>query len=186
MIVQTYNPLGFRCAPNQCTPDYVAYDDFRMFVAYGFISCWLSHDSDDPNADCNLSRPVTRRDVKWLRRYFLDTLETLIVALWKGQFEPGHGDVEGDYASLGIGDATLGWRVRLNDDAIMVTLTCTGADPEALWLHYAAIQNRREVLDVLTEARRSVGSAVWDRLRELVPDEADPSINVGATPPKER
>jgi hypothetical protein len=56
MKEQVFNPMSFWCAPNQATPDYIIYDDFRSWVAYGLLTCWLSHDADDPNADCNMAR----------------------------------------------------------------------------------------------------------------------------------
>lgn len=47
-MTQIFNPLKFWCAPNQATPDYVTYDDFRQFIAYGLMVCWCSHDVVHP------------------------------------------------------------------------------------------------------------------------------------------
>ncbi len=170
---QVRNPLKFRCASNEATPDYVIYDDFRMFVAYGLMCCWLSHTGDDPNADCNMARPVTRDDVKELRDFFLSLLETSIVALWKKQYEPGDGDVEGSAQYLIIGSEELGqeetfinWNVCFQDDSIMYVMGCTGADDEAIWLSYRGIEDRQNVLQVLTEARQSIDDTVWPTLVE--------------------
>ena len=62
------NPMGFYCAPNQATPDYVCYSDIRMFIAYGMMVCHC--DLQDvkgytPNAS----------HYHELRGYFLDTVE---------------------------------------------------------------------------------------------------------------
>ena len=38
-MTQIFNPLKFWCAPNQATPDYVTYDDFQQFIAYGLMVC---------------------------------------------------------------------------------------------------------------------------------------------------
>ncbi len=191
MPVQLSNPMRFWCAPNQATPDYIVYGDFRSWVAYGLLACWLSHDADDPNADCHMARSVTREDVRELRGYFLDLVETAIVALWKGQYRPGDGSIDGDWQSLVIGNSDenpgeaesfLTWYVRLDDDCVMFDLHCTGAGSVAIWLSYAAIADRRNVLTVLTEARKTVAddgeqSEVWPDLVEVV--EADRSADTG-------
>lgn len=168
-MTQVYNPLRFHCAPNQATPDYIVYDDFRMLVAYGLICCWLSADPDDCNRDCSFSRPVDHEDVQELRRQFLDLLDTIIVALWQGDYEPGHGWIDGDYQYTYIGaedDPTLlSWQVRLDDDSTMLCLQCTGADDECIWLSYEGIADRQNVLQVLREAREVTGTGtVWDTL----------------------
>jgi len=166
MQVQVRNPLKFWCAPNQATPDYVIYDDFRSFIAYGLVCCWCSHDPEDPNADANMARPITRDDVKELRGYFLDLVETVITSLWKGQYSPGDGEIDGDWEHCYIGDedsevTSLTWYPRLDDDSIMFELHCDGSDPEVIWLGYKGIENRAEVLKVLTEARATIDDEVW-------------------------
>lgn len=178
MPTQVSNPMKFWCAPNQATPDYIIYHDFRLFVAYGLMECWLSHDGDDPNADCNMARPVTRDDVKELRHYFLDLLETVIVSIWDGDYKPGDGGIDGDWEHLFIDDedsdkeeTILTWYPRLDEDSMMFELTCTGADSTAIWLAYEAIEDRQEVLKVLTEARKTIAKSgymgeVWDKLVE--------------------
>lgn len=174
---QTYNPLGFYCPPNGATPDYITYHDFRSWLAYGLLTCWLSHTSDDPNADCNFSRPWTVEDVDELRGHFLDLVETVIVALWKGDYGPGDGEIDGDWQSVcvhpeddesGQNETMLTWYIRLDDDAMMFELCCTGADSTAIWLGYDAIADRKKVLAALTEARATVSdSKLYDKLVEL-------------------
>lgn len=180
MQTQTYNPLKYWSAPNQSTPDYVTCYNFRDFVAYGLLECWLSHDPNDPNADCNMARPVDREDVKELRGYFLDVLETAIAALWKEQYKPGDGSIDGDWETLIVGNSDenpgeeetfLAWYVRLDDDAIMLELSCSGADSTAIWLSYEAIEDRQNVLKVLTEARKTIDDVVWKDLQDLVSTE---------------
>lgn len=182
MPTQVSNPMKFYCAPNQATPDYIIYEDFRSWVAYGLLACWLGTDADDPNADCYFARPFTREDVQELRGYFLDLVETVIVALWKGQHRPGDGCIDGDWQSAVIGNSDenpgeketfLAWYVRLDEECMMFELDCTGCDPVAIWLSYDAIADRQNVLKVLTEARKTVAdegeqSEVWRRLVELV------------------
>jgi hypothetical protein len=177
--MQTSNPLGFYCAPNHSTPDYVTYDDFAQFVAYGLMSCWLSHDANDPNADCNMARPVTVGDVADLRTNFLDALEEAIIDLWREDKIPGEGilDQRTDTVVIGLNDeendghedTLLRWYVRLDHDAIMMELDCTDADPECIWLGYEGIEDRKNVLKVLQNARKVVGQRnVYDSLVSLV------------------
>lgn len=166
MPTQVFNPLGFHCATNAATPDYVIYTDFRQWLAYGLLTCWLSHDADDPNADCSFSRPWDRDDVDELRGYFLDLVETLVVALWKGDYKPGDGEIQGDWESVivypeddesGSGDDTfVTWYVRLDDDAIMLDLQVTGSDAQAIWLSYEALADRQKVAQALAEARATI------------------------------
>jgi len=173
------NPLGFWCAPNQATPDYVIYDDFRSWLAYGLMECWLGTNTDDPNSEVNMARPVTREDVTELRGYFLDLVETCIVSLWKEQYKPGDGSIDGDWQHLNIGtndqdETMLTWYVRLDKDSMMFELDCTGSDAVCIWLSYEAIQDRQKVLAVLTEARQKApgwgddGNKVWPELVKLV------------------
>jgi len=182
VVVQIANPMRFWCAPNQATPDYVIYHDLRSWVGYGLLTCWLGTDADDPNSDCFMARPFTREDVQELRSHFLDLVETVVVALWKGQFRPGDGYIDGDWQTLIIGNndehpdeevTFLTWYVRLDDDAMMFDLECTGADSIAIWLSYEAIADRAAVLKVLTEARKTLApigdqGEVWSKLVELV------------------
>ena len=173
-MTQIFNPLKFWCAPNQATPDYVTYDDFQQFIAYGLMVCWCSHDANDPNADSNMARPITREDVAELRENFLDLVETVITSLWKKQYSPGDGDIDGNWKHLIIGNSDenpgeeetmLTWYIRLDDDAMMFDLQCTGSDSTAIWLSYKGIEDRQEVLNVLTEARATVpDNKVWDDL----------------------
>jgi len=168
--------MGFTCAPNAATPNYVSYGDLRSFVAYGLTTCWLGSTGKDVNEDCHFARPVTTDDVDELRGYFLDVMETLIGGLWKGDFEKGQGEIEGDYQTLIIGNSdenpgeeevSLGWRVRLDNDTIMVEFA-DGGDGVALWLDYKAIDDRANVVKVMTEARQYVphDPKVWDKLIE--------------------
>ena len=182
MPAQIFNPMSFWCAPNQATPDYVTSDDFRSWIAYGLLACWPGSDADDPNADCHMARPVLREDVRELRAYFLDLVETVVVTLWKGQYRPGDGSIDGDWQSLVVGNGDenpgeeetfLTWYVRLDDDAMMFDLQCTGADGNAIWLSYDAIADRKTVLQVLAEARKTLDAVgtqaeVWPALVELV------------------
>lgn len=169
--MQTRNPLKFSCAPNQATPDYIIYDDFRQFIAYGLICCWCSHDPKDPNSDSNMVRPITRDDVKELRGYFLDLVETVILSLWKKQYFPGDGSIDGNWQSLVIGkpnddsgaDHTLlTWYIRLDEDAMMFEMDCTGSDSDCIWLGYKGIEDRIEVLKVLTDARATIDDFVCE------------------------
>ena len=176
--VQIYNPLGFTCAPNQSTPDYIAYDDFRQWLAYGLIVCWLSHDRNDPDADCAMGRPVTRDDVQEMRRVFLDLVETVTAAIWRGDYGPGDGEIDGDYQHVYIGPdgddsgsdlCVLTWRPRLDADSIMMEMECSGGDSTVIWLNYAGIEDRAHVAAVLTEARRATATGeIWDKLAALV------------------
>ena len=180
-----YNPLSFYCAPNAATPDYVTYHDFESWVAYGLLTCWLGSSADNPNEDCYLARPVTLEDVRELRDYFLDAVETVIVSLWKAENEPGEGWLDGDFHDLVIGeesddeerddskDTLIGWNVRLDNDSMMFEMH-DGCDGTAIWLSYEAIKDRKKVAEVLANARQvspgfgKDGDKVWDKLLELV------------------
>ena len=59
----------------------------------------------------------------------------------------------------------LTWYIRLDDDTMMFDLQCTGSDSIAIWLSYKGIEDRQEVLKVITEARATVpDNKVWDDL----------------------
>jgi hypothetical protein len=155
---------------------YVTETNFRDFVAFGLMKSWLGSGPDSPNEDVNMVRPITTEDVTDLRGYFLNLLETVIVCLWRGDLTPGSGYTEEDPECLIVGDddeddgddyTIIEWGCRLDKDAIMLELTATGCDPEAIWLSYDAIADRQNVVKVLTEARQFVSDKdVWDKLVE--------------------
>jgi hypothetical protein len=180
MTTQVFNPLGFYCPPNGATPDYIIYHDFKSWLSYGLLSCWLSVDPDDPNANCNFPAPWTREDVHELRGYFLDLVETVIARLWKGRAEAGDGYLDNISQSVCVGErdedgtllghsdeVLLTWYVRLDNDSMMFELSCTGADPECIWLAYEAVADRQKVLAVLREARATIDDKSWTVLEEL-------------------
>lgn len=74
------NPLNFYCAPNSATPDYVSYRSFDMFVAYGFIQSWLQ-----PN-EYGGWMWLQKNDIRWLREYFLQSLECVLLSIYEGEF----------------------------------------------------------------------------------------------------
>ncbi len=149
--------------------------NLRDFIANAFTHCWLGTDENNPNEDCNFRRPVTTDDVTELRGLLLDTLETLIVGLWKGDFKPNDGDLDMDSQSLGIGDysdenpdgseSIFQWFVRLDHDVIMIELGQSDGDDTALWLDYDALNDRQAVVKTLQEARQyTFEKNVWDKL----------------------
>ncbi len=160
--------MGFYCPPNGSTPDYIVYHDFESWLAYGMVMCWLSHDPSDPNADSNMSRPVTRGDVEDLRDLFLNVVEFVVEALWTKEYEPGHGDIDGDQVYVTIAkegengdsydhDAThITWRVRLDDDSAMFVMDISGSDDHAIWLAYDSLDDRLKVLEALQKARATM------------------------------
>ena len=91
--VQIFSPLPHHGGHGP-SPDYVTTSDFGHVVNFGLMEAWLSHDPNDPNADSNMARPVTREDVGELREHFLDVLETVIKVLWTGQYSPGDGELD--------------------------------------------------------------------------------------------
>jgi hypothetical protein len=159
------NPMGFHIQPNQATPNYTIYEDFRSWLAYGLMSCWFGNEAD-PNAHCNMARPVTTEDVCELREFFIETVEAVISDLWDGDIAPGSGVVErlqnsdrtlvigkeGDH--IGDNDTLIRWSARLDDDSIMFEMEVF--DETAIWLSYDALKDRENVLKVLTEARQYV------------------------------
>jgi hypothetical protein len=170
-MVQVMNPLNYHCAPNEATPDCVAAATFRDFVAYGLWECWLGQDPEHPGGDTTF--PWGDADVAELRSAFLGLLESIIVALWDGSYKPGDGDIDGDWKH--VSPATPGdeesreatdlcWYVRLDADAIMFELCCTGSDAVAIWLSYESLRDRSSVLKVLEEAEDTVNNKVWNVL----------------------
>lgn len=181
MTTTTRNPMGFFCAPNQSTPDYITYHDLRDFTAYGLIACWLGSTATDPDEDCNFNRPVTAEDVTELRGHLLDTMENIIGGLWNKDLTPGQGEIDCDCQSHvidkedGNDPAVLTWRARLDDEVIMLEFDAAG-DQTAYWLAYDAITDRKNTVKVLAEARQhapAYNNTVWHKLIELarLPDD---------------
>jgi hypothetical protein len=149
-LKQVRNPLGFYCPPNGATPDYISYNNFEMWLAYGMQICWFGP-GDDPNEWCDFPRPYTEDDVRELRGYFLDAVETIVVSVWKGEYSAGDGFIDGDWESLVIdvpdedGEPTgssdtvfLRWTATLQEESLMFEME-DGADGTAIWLDYEAI-----------------------------------------------
>lgn len=160
----TIMPISFYVPPNGAGADYIAETNFRGFVAYGFRACWLGSGSDDPDADCNLPRPVTRSDVRHLRGSFLSYLERTIAMLWSGDLEKDATMIDfgnnGESVEFNEENANelmrADWYVTPQDDALMMSLELTGCDASTLWMSYDAIKDRRNVLAVLREAHEHV------------------------------
>ena len=166
------NPLGYYCAPNGATPDYVASYNIRDFLAYGFICCY---DCVTPD-NFTMWNLVQADDVKWLRENFLRVVEKLILNLYGGtveiptkedDFDPGQWS-----ESLFIGDDDendpdgeqfmFDWTPGpVHEDAIALVLRSTltkgegtGGDDEVIWLAHEALQDRAAVKAAIEEARK--------------------------------
>ena len=101
------NPLGYYCAPNAATPDYVPCRDFRQFLAYGFALCYTSEQ------DTTLT--ITAADLYALRDNFLACVESAMELY--PEAEPGE-RVCGDWESVTLYDASLSQEaIRQGEDA---------------------------------------------------------------------
>jgi hypothetical protein len=165
------NPLGYYCAPNQATPDYVASYTIRDFLAYGFICCY---DCVTPE-NFTMWNMVQADDVKWLRENFLRVVEKLILNIYAGAIEiPTKEDDfdSGQWAeSVTIGESeeddangeqfVFEWAPGpVHEDALAIVLRSTlvsgegtGGDDEVIWLAHEAIQDRAAVKAAIVEAR---------------------------------
>lgn len=163
---QVRNPMKYTSLTSR-DPDYVTCDNFRNFVAYGLMTCWLSDDEFDPGADQYMPRKVTHQDIDSLRTYFLEMLEYGVGAFWSEMFITGI--VLGSPArGYGIcakefqqhADVHLIWTVEYKNGSIRFTLQRTNYhthnEETSLWLDPEALQDRGKVFDVLTEARQHV------------------------------
>lgn len=159
------NQLGYTCAPNEGCPSYVACDDFAKFVAYGFYCSWLAPD------EFSLWELLKKDDIKWLRSYFLDTLEGVIAAIWAGELEAGStsNDIEQSPDTiLNIGNTEEGdedecmvhWSFDMisKEGQIALSLNCSSTSAfgqeNAIWLETEAIQDKAYVRAVIAHARR--------------------------------
>ena len=165
------NPLGYYCAPNAATPDYVASYNIRDFLAYGFICCY---DCVTPD-NFTMWNMVEADDVTWLRENFLRVVEKLIINIYGGaveiptredDFDPGQwsesltigDDDENDDDEQFVFDWTPG---PVHEDAIAFVLRSTltkgegtGGDDEVIWLSHEALQDRAVVKTAIEEARK--------------------------------
>ena len=163
------NPLNYSCAPNQATPDYVAADDIRDFIAYGFLCCF---DSIDPD-NFTMWNMVQREDVQWLRECFLRVLEKLVLNIYAGIVTPETKETDFDHGqwaeSLNIGNADEGDEEELmiqwapgpcDGHALSLVLSYSllageghGGDDEVIWLTFDALKDRAAVKAAIEEAR---------------------------------
>ena len=90
------NPLGYYCAPNAATPDYVPCRDFRQFLAYGFALCYIG--------EHNTTLAITAADLYALRENFLACAESALAL--HPEAEPGE-RVCGDWESVTLYAASL-------------------------------------------------------------------------------
>jgi hypothetical protein len=160
------NPMGFRCAPNACGPDYASEPDFRRFVAFGMLA---SHDQllgpgcESIDADTN--------HVYWLRKQFLGELQIALDSLPEMMEEEGEtvnymGDHDDsapifhlkrdkwDGDSPDDNELVIRWcfdRLDKGEDAcLLVSLTCTDADDYSIWLRLDAI--KQDAAGIIQEA----------------------------------
>lgn len=166
------NPMAF--TSNSADPSYVAWPDFKGFVAYGLLTAWPSH-TDDLNEDWNHNVALDLDHVNELRSGFLDLLEHAVCGLWSGDMEVGEGVIDHYMAVSGttvfIDDETyFDWTVTLQDDAIMFELYLQGDKPQdigVIWLSYDAITDRAAVVKALREGFAIIGKEVWEKLEAL-------------------
>lgn len=178
------NPMKSRWAPNEATPDYVASYNIEDFIGYGFICCYECLAPEN----FTMWNMVQRNDVKWLRAYFLDILEQLILSWYEGDIEIGSKDFDhSDWGeSLNIGNSDDG-----DEEEFMITIApyCvhedamamgfdysllvgegTGGEDEVIWLAFEALKDRQYVYDTIEKARTINGlvDRAWasDRSKE--------------------
>ena len=195
---QEPNPLNFRCAPNEATPDYVAYENFDSFVAYGFMLCWLP-----PHEYAGWSW-LQRDDIRWLREHLLQALESVIVDLWTGDIELSNERYEqfdaGDFESFIVCDNKneeyrteehlFQWFPRFiePDGTIALDLSFSVletavsdchpySEEQTIWLRPEGYADRAKVREVLAAARkanwgdrREAAEPKWIKWNELLAD----------------
>jgi hypothetical protein len=168
------NQLGYFCAPNAADASYAPAHRIEDFIAYGFLMSWLSP------GDFALWWRLEREDIQWLREYFLRSLETVLLSIYRGSVEmPDDGkpytDFDGgDYDSLNVGhndegedeEVSLQWfPAQIGADGILaMDLVCsvtasadsnaTGGNPVTIWLGKDAYENRARVRAAIAWARR--------------------------------
>ncbi len=149
------NPLGYWCAPNGCTPEYMPSPSITDFLAYGLLVCCI-----DPKDTCCT---FTDQDVNDLREGFLHCVEDA-VKVWSEQ-EIGQ-DTGCDPAKPTVtlecpdGESCeAGWYFqRVDEDALLFVLFWTGADDLAIWLSRRAIEGKEsEALAAINHARQMIG-----------------------------
>jgi hypothetical protein len=173
----TLNPLGYFCAPNGATPDYVASDTIEDFLAYGMMSCMYSL-----MPDCfSLWWMMERDDVQWNREYFLRAVESVCYGIWEGHFGPGHRfdwDLFQDDICIGNTDEGDQEAVRIRwaaemiehvdkdnpDDEPSVCFVCTytnegqssygaAGDDDVMWIRLSALKDKARVRAAIAHAR---------------------------------
>lgn len=160
------NPMGFYCPPNGTDPSYASEHDFERFIAFGLLRC-VSDLSEQGFSDHALVNDEHRRE---LREAFLAVVEGTLQFLWTGEFEIGQENFDsetfGDGCQVNIGNSdeneTLwSWSpFRIDEDCIIFEMYCavlsgegSGGDSTTLFLDMAAVEDRKNVRDVINKAR---------------------------------
>jgi len=151
-MLQEYNPLNY--TTNCSTPDYEVCDQFRDFVGYGLMSCWLSGDPEDIGGEIlELPRLLTGNDIRGIRDNFLLVLEAAIASLWKNP----DAEIQHDWPIYLIGDIEVIWTASSHNQGIRMDLF-VGNYGETIWLSFQAIEDQVNVRRVLAEARKVINA----------------------------
>lgn len=143
--------------------DQQSYDDIRDMIRAMFAVCNLEAEHWElPKTDSRGSIPDLKSDTRWLREYFLDSLEFAIDA----DAEPDtlFDDFGEEVMGLEFGrDGTKEWcRIETRFDGrnidgdYALSVSCTGSDDTAVWLESSAMEDRANVLAAIEEARQAI------------------------------
>lgn len=156
------NPMGYYCAPNGATPDYIATSNFEDFIAYGLL---IGNITGEDLGGCN------ELDTYTVREDFLNYMEDVVK--WYSECEPG--TLTNCDPSIGVNigcldegtDETLfDWNFyqRDSDGALAISLRwvfmpVSGqgySDEKVIWLNPEALEDKDKVKSVFDKARAAI------------------------------
>lgn len=148
--------------------DQQSYDDVRDMIRAMFAVCNLeAHHWRLPGVDTDGNLADLASDTRWLRSYFLDSVEFALDSEAEPDtlFDDFGEETQGIEFGLDSGPDWMQRWVRIEtrfdgrcaDGDYAFSLTCTNSDDDAVWLESEAMADRDNVLAAIAEARQAIG-----------------------------
>lgn len=143
--------------------DQQSYNDIRDMISAMFAACDLTADHWNLSAVDSQGEPADMEaDTRWLREYFLDSVEFALDA--NADPDTLFDDFGEEVMGLEFGrEGTEEWcRIEVRFDGRNIdgdyafSVSCTGSDDTAVWLEPEAMADRDDVLRAIAEARQAI------------------------------
>ena len=156
------NPMGYWCAPNGATPEYVAAHKFEDFIAYGLI---VGNITGEDNGGCS------ELDTYTVRQDFIDYMKSVVELYDKAEVgertmcDPSNGVSIGN-SDEGTDETFYNWVFDMRDSdghlaiifhwSFMPVVGLGSSDETVIWLDPEALEDKELVQTIFAKAEAAI------------------------------